>query len=30
VGLDPQVAGTRANYLRADEACLEARDYIVQ
>lgn len=30
VGLDPKVAATRANYLRADEACLEARDYIVQ
>jgi hypothetical protein len=30
VGLDPKVTATRANYLRADEACLEARDYIVQ
>jgi hypothetical protein len=30
VGLDPKVAATRAAYLRADEACLEARDYIVQ
>jgi hypothetical protein len=30
VGLDPKAAATRANYLRADEACLEARDYIVQ
>ena len=30
VGLDPKVAATRADYLRADEACLEARDYIVQ
>lgn len=30
VGLDPAVAANRANYLRADQACLEARDYSVQ
>jgi hypothetical protein len=30
VGLDPKVAGKRADYLRADEACLEARDYSVE
>ena len=30
VGLDPKVAANRANYLRADGACLEARDYSVE
>jgi hypothetical protein len=30
VGLDPKVAAKRANYLRADGACLEARDYSVE
>jgi hypothetical protein len=30
VGFDLKEAATRADYLRADEACLEARDYIVQ
>jgi hypothetical protein len=30
VGLDPRVAANRANYLRADGACLEARDYSVE
>src|SRR5258708_6224301 len=30
VGLDPKVAANRANYLRADRACLEARDYSVE
>jgi hypothetical protein len=30
VGLDPNGAANRANYLRADQACLEARDYSVQ
>jgi hypothetical protein len=30
VGLDPQVAAKRADFLRADEACLEARDYSVE
>ena len=30
VGLDPAVAANRANYLRADQACLESRDYNVQ
>jgi len=29
VGLDPKVAASRANYLRADGDCLEARDYSV-
>jgi hypothetical protein len=29
-GLDLNVAANRANYLRADQACLEARDYSVQ
>ena len=29
-GLDPNVAANRTNYLRADQACLEARDYSVQ
>jgi hypothetical protein len=30
VGLDPNVAANRAAYLRADQACLEARDYSVE
>jgi hypothetical protein len=30
VGLDPTVPAKRANFLRADEACLEARDYSVE
>jgi len=30
VGLEPKAAANRANYLRADGACLEARDYSVQ
>jgi len=30
VGHDPKVAANRANYLRADGACLEARDYSVE
>jgi hypothetical protein len=30
VGLGPKVAANRANYLRADGACLEARDYSVE
>lgn len=30
VGLDPKVAASRANFLRADGACLEARDYSVE
>jgi hypothetical protein len=30
VGLDPKVSAKRANYLRADGACLEARDYSVE
>jgi hypothetical protein len=30
IGLDPQVAAKRADYLRADGACLEARDYSVE
>jgi hypothetical protein len=30
VGLDPKVAAQRANYLGADRACLEARDYSVE
>ena len=30
VGLDPKVTANRANYLRADGACLEARDYSVE
>jgi hypothetical protein len=30
VGLDPKVAANRGNYLRADEACLEARNYSVE
>ena len=30
VGLDPKVAANRANFLRADGACLEARDYNVE
>ena len=30
VGLEPKVAANRADYLRADGACLEARDYSVQ
>jgi hypothetical protein len=30
VGLDPKVAAKRADYLRADGACLEARDYSVE
>jgi hypothetical protein len=30
VGIDPKVAANRANYLRADGACLEARDYSVE
>jgi len=30
VGIDPKLAANRANYLRADAACLEARDYSVE
>jgi hypothetical protein len=30
VGLDPKVGAKRADYLRADAACLEARDYTVE
>jgi hypothetical protein len=30
VGLGPKAAANRADYLRADGACLEARDYSVQ
>lgn len=30
VGLDPKVAAKRANYLRAEGSCLEARDYSVE
>jgi hypothetical protein len=30
VGLDPKVAANRAKFLRADEACLEARHYSVE
>jgi hypothetical protein len=30
VGLDPKVAAKRAKFLRADGACLEARDYSVE
>ena len=30
VGLDPKVAASRADYLRADGHCLEARDYSVE
>ncbi len=30
VGLDAKVAASRDNYLRADRACLEARDYSVE
>jgi hypothetical protein len=30
VGLDPKMASKRADYLRADGACLEARDYSVE
>lgn len=30
VGLNPKLATSRANYLRADGACLEARDYSVE
>jgi hypothetical protein len=30
VGFDPKVTAKRANFLRADGACLEARDYSVE
>ena len=30
VGIDPNLAANRANYLRADAACLEARNYSVE
>src|SRR3984957_13571868 len=30
VGIDPKLAANRAIYLRADAACLEARDYSVE